>query len=51
MGIKSFVYYFDGENVEEPEGNETVSVEKVNSHTEAVAKASEKALELLKESL
>ncbi|ABU82317.1 type I-A CRISPR-associated protein Cas7/Csa2 [Ignicoccus hospitalis] len=57
LGVKAWVFYFDKEDkkdkedkegVEELKGCDAVSVEKVGSYLEAVSKAGEKALELLK---
>ena len=52
IGKEAYVYYFSKEEgLQEPKGDEKVSVERTNSYLEAVAKASEKAMELLKASL
>ncbi|NPA85543.1 MAG: type I-A CRISPR-associated protein Cas7/Csa2 [Crenarchaeota archaeon] len=48
---EAYVYYFSKEDLAEPEGNERVRVERASNYLEAVAKASEKAMELLRASL
>jgi len=48
LGKEAYVYYFAKEEIAEPKGNEEVLVERANSYLEAISKASEKAMELLK---
>ena len=48
LGVKAWVYYFAKEEIEKPESKGNVSVEETGSYLEAVSKASEKAMELLR---